>query len=350
MKTNIKFGISALLVAMLLMSMVFVPAASGKTINEEKDIEMVDNFLIELTPESEPIIVSSLTAEKGPYWYLIEADKEEQKILFKYIDNCYVTTKEKTEMKKAMKNIWKRYPGQLTEEDNEALEKVAKYTAEYWNDKYGNDEVGVKWTATPHKDIIYSAVTKWGISSTYATIAKNAADDPDSWDSGFWQSYNHYYDPSIGFGYAAMNCEDFIEDAETYYDNVQLTNAYTYLGYSSHYMSDLGNPLHTGHSDEQYLNQSIHTDYESYVYNNWNSGYNYKDIIDDTTTYYVITDPEQAAENLATYSHARLDDLYDEIFYYPDTFGSDSDVITITDEVLHRTAKYNLGLVQYMRS
>jgi hypothetical protein len=348
MKNNrIKFA--SLLVAMLVLSLVFVPAVSAKATNEE-DIKVVNSSLIELTPESESIIVTSMATEKDPYWYLVEADNEEQKILFKYIDNCYVTTKEKTEMKKAMKDIWKRYPEQLTEEDYEILGKIAKSTAEYLNDEYGNDEVGVKWSQTPHKDIIEIAVTKWGISSTYADIAREAADNPDSWDSGFWQSYNHYYDPSIGFGYAAMNCEDFIEDAETYYDNSQLTNAYTYLGYSSHYMSDLGNPMHTGHSDEQYLNQWVHTTYESYVYNNWNSDYNYRDIVDDTTTYYVITDPEQSAENLASYSHARLSDLYDEVYYHPSTFGSDSDVITITDQVLHQTAKYNLGLVKYMRS
>ncbi|KXS40851.1 MAG: hypothetical protein AWU59_2363 [Methanolobus sp. T82-4] len=347
---NTTIKTTSMLLAILIFSVAFISSVNAGVNAVNNDSEIVKDYQVNLTPEPEPIVVLSSTTQKDPYWYLLEADKQEQKILFDYIDNCYVTSVEKEEMKKAIKDIWKRYPSQLTEDDYEILGKIEKSTAEYLNDKYGYDEIGVKWSGDDHEDMIYRAVRKWGIDTTYANIAKNAAAEPDSWDSGFWQSYNHYYDPSIGFGYAAMNCEDFIDDAATYYDNAQLTNAYTNLGYSSHYMSDLGNPMHTGHSNEQYSNQWVHTSYEAYVNNNWNSGYEYSNIIDDTTTYYVITDPEQAAENLATYSHARLDDLYDEVYYHPTTFGSDSDVITITDEVLHQTAKYNLGLVKYIRS
>lgn len=345
-----KIRIVSMLLAILMLSVVFVSSVNAEVENENLDSEIVDEYQVNLTPETEPTVVPSSTTEKEPYWYLVEADKEEQKILFNYIDNCYVTKEEKNEMKKAMKDIWKKDPSELTNDDYEILGKIENATSEYLNDEYGCDEIEIKWAGDDHEDMIYRAVRKWGIDVTYANIAKNAAAEPDSWDTGFWQSYNHYYDPSIGFGYAAMNCEDFIDDAATYYDNAQLTNAYTYLGYSSHYMSDLGNPMHTGHSNEQYANQWVHTSYESYVNDNWDYGYDYSDIIDDTTTYYVITDPEQSAENLAAYSHARLDDLYDEVYYHPTTFGLDSDVITITDEVLHQTAKYNLGLVKYMRS
>lgn len=60
----------------------------------------------------------------------MKPDKDEQKILFTYIDNCYVSTQEKQEMKKAMKNIWKKYPDNLTEEDNEILEEIDIATSE----------------------------------------------------------------------------------------------------------------------------------------------------------------------------------------------------------------------------
>lgn len=351
MKTNIRFGIGALLAAILLVSMAFVPTVSAEVLTEDTVKEIVTTDQPELIPEPLPdIVVDAVSvAEQNPYWYLLEADNEQQKTLFEYIDNSYVSKKEKQEMKKAMKDIWRRYPDKLTEEDDIMLEKVAVATAEYLNDKYGSGDVSILWTQTPHQDIIYIACTKWGVDSTHANIAKYASDDPDSWDSGFWQSYNHYYDPSIDFGYAAMNCDDFANDAKNYYDNVQLTSAYTNLGYSSHYISDLGNPMHTGLEASQYLNQWVHTYYESYVVDNWETGYNYKDIVDSATTYYVITDPEQSAENLATSSHADLNTLYSKVYYNPSTFGSDSDVITITDNVLYKTAKYNLGLVKYVR-
>lgn len=114
-------------------------------------------------------------------------------------------------------------------------------------------------------------------------------------------------------------------------------------------MADLGNPMHTGKESEQYLNQWVHTSYESYVANNWNTGYNYKNAVQNTGTYYSITNPEQSTKNLASATRSDLNALYDAVFYYPDTFGSDSDVIEITQRVLGKTAKYNMGLVKYVR-
>ena len=349
MKNNIKFGISALLVAMLLVSMVFVPAVSGKTIHEEKDIELVEDPQIELKLELEP--VTEPTTEKSPYWYLLEADKDEQKTLFKYIDNCYVSAQEKKDMKTAMKDIWKTYPSQLTEENNIMLEKVAIETSEYLNDKYGNDDIGVRWLATPHKDMAYIAATKDGVGTVYATYAKNAADDPDEWsDSEIWQSLHHYYDPLTQTGLAPYNCNAYAQTAKNQYDIPNFLNAYTNLGYSLHYMSDLGNPLHTGLEAQQALNKWVHTGYESYISNNWNSGYNFKSIVESTNSYFSVTNPSTSAKNLASHSNSHIYSLYADIFYNPDTWQTDQDIVTTTDNVLLYTAKYNLGLVKYVRS
>jgi hypothetical protein len=43
-------------------------------------------------------------------------------------------------------------------------------------------------------------------------------------------------------------------------------------------MSDLGNPMHTGEYD-QYQNKWVYTFYESYVYNNWDVGQKYGDVV-----------------------------------------------------------------------
>ncbi|AGF96401.1 phospholipase C/P1 nuclease family protein [Methanosarcina mazei] len=341
-----KLGIGSLFLAMFLVCMAFVPAVSAETLTEDAADTAVEKIKSPV-PEPEPTTVPD-TMPESPYRYLLEADNEEQEILFSYIENCYVSDEEKKEMKKAMKDIWKRGPDQITEQDNLMLDKVAKSTAEYLNDKYGN--VGIKWSGpNMHGDIIHIACIKWGVSTSNAQTANNSAPVPDTWNSGFWQSYNHYYDPVLNTGYAPTNCANRANIAKDYYNSGQYTSAYQHLGYSSHYMADLGNPMHTGKESEQYLNQWVHTSYESYVANNWNTGYNYKNVVQNTGTYYSITNPEQSAKNLASATRSDLNALYDAVFYYPDTFGSDSDVIEITQRVLGKTAKYNMGLVKYVR-
>jgi hypothetical protein len=196
----------------------------------------------------------------------------------------------------------------------------------------------------------YLAAKKCGISDTYANVSRDYSGVPDGWDTGFWQSYNHYWNPALNQGYAPLNCAKFVNDARSYHRSSQLTNAYKNLGYSTHYMSDLGNPMHTGKEANQTLNKNLHYAYENYVTSNWNSGYKYENKYSSATSYYVITDPMQSSKNLAIYSNARLEELYQIVYLYPETFGSNSQVISITDSVVFQTAKYNIGLVQYMRS
>lgn len=340
-----KIGVGTLILTMLLVSIAFMPAASAEKLTERTNtaVENIEYLVL----EEEPII--TLNTPIHTYWYLLEADNQEQKILFSYIDNCYVSDEEKKEMKKAMKDIWSRYPDQITEEDNLTLEKIDIATAKYLNEKYGNDGIEIKWAGANHKSIIGTACVKAGVSSTYANHAKNYADDPDGWDTGFWQSYNHYYDPVLHTGYAPANCDGFADSAKTNFNNGAYYTAYENLGYASHYMSDLGNPMHTGLGSLQYLHQELHTNYESYVYNQWDTGYKYNDTVKNTNSFYTVTDPEQAAKNLASLSRSDLVTLYNELYYHPTDFGLQPEVIDITRRVLAETTKYNIGLVKYVK-
>jgi hypothetical protein len=114
-----KFGLRILILAMLLVSIAIVPAASAEKLNEKTNDTAVDEIEYSV-PEPEPVITLNKTS-KQPYWFLLEANDKEQKILFSYIDNCYVSNEEKKEMKKEMKDIWKRYPDKITEEDYQTL-------------------------------------------------------------------------------------------------------------------------------------------------------------------------------------------------------------------------------------
>lgn len=330
---------------MLVLSMVFTSCASAA--EENVEIES-DEVLIEEDSgfdSANEVSVKSYNTDV-PYWYFLEADKDQQKTLLKYIDDCYSSTKEKNEMKKAIKDIWKRYPGDLTEEDMAVLEQIDIATDEYLSDMYGTTgDISVKWTATPHREMTRIAVKKWGITDTYADIAAEAADDPDEW---IHTPYSHYYDPDTGYGTADENCDDHATIAAAYYDASQLSAAYTELGYASHFLVDVGNPLHTGMVSEQVLHQWVHEDYEQYVYQNWDDGF--EDIVSGNNYYISISDPEDAAQDLASYSNGYLSSLWMHIYYNPSTWESSSTVEDITENVLLKSAKYNMGLVKYMRS
>lgn len=145
-----KFGIVGLLAVMLLVSVVVISALSANSVPEltaevEEPAEIVDDEIqYPILEEPEPVPKINTSTPEMPYWYLLEADPEQQKILFSYIDNCYVSDEEKNEMKMAMEDIWNRYPEQITEQDYLILEKVDVATAEYLNYKHGvSTEEGV---------------------------------------------------------------------------------------------------------------------------------------------------------------------------------------------------------------
>lgn len=167
---------------MLILSTAFVSSATAEAVTNEIDPE-VEVVLIQQNPglDLNPDITIKSYDTEIPYWYLLEANKDQQKTLLKYIDQCYASKQEKNEMKKSMKDIWNRYPDSITEKDMIVLGQIDVAAAEYLNDKHGvSDEVSVKWTATPHKKMTRIAVKKVGITDYYANIASNASDDPDT--------------------------------------------------------------------------------------------------------------------------------------------------------------------------
>jgi len=291
------------------------------------------------------------------------------------------------ELIEGLKAIWAKYPvvtlycdettevafespGEyiLTEEENSILAHADEILSEYLNDKImaGN---GIRWWGAPcHQDIIEISCLKWGVSPTYATYARNAADAPDSWTpiwppTGFeWlddfiekvcHSYDHYYNPVLGTGNAPLQCANYANIASDWYDDSSMYNAYTNLGYSSHFLTDVGNPLHTGMEIQQALNEWVHFDYEHYVGTNWEpgdgQGYNFKSVVQDNWYYYAITNPSSSTKSLAGYAKNYDDELYYLVYHHRYTFRTDPDVRSITENCLLDTAKYTLGLVKCMR-
>jgi len=301
-----------------------------------------------------------------PYWIIIAAGGTEKGRVatFKYIDSSkLLTKKEKAELKEFVKKLWKKYPVKvikngrvtlitmsskakidLTKDEEAMLKKIAQAVNEYFRTRYGG-EVGILWNADTHQDIIYISCKKWGVNDTYAKIAKDAADDPDQWPH---LPSDHYYNPDTGMGSAPYYCWYYAIGAKSYYELKQYSKAFQGLGWSSHFLTDVGNPLHTGRELDQVLNSWVHYAYENYVSSNWNSGYNFKSVVSGNNYYYSIDDPWDATVNLAKYSHQYVDTLYLKIYNNPDTFKTDKTVKEITENCLLETSKWTLGLVKYV--
>ena len=140
MKGKQKLKTSTLLIALLIISLIFVSVLSFEKVKKDMNgskAEDIDGSEAELVAEQEPSVPADPITENRPYWYLLIADKEEQKTLFQYIDNCSASDQEKRAMKQSMADIWSRYPDNITEEDNQTLELVDTKVGEYLNDTYG---------------------------------------------------------------------------------------------------------------------------------------------------------------------------------------------------------------------
>jgi hypothetical protein len=367
-----------LLLAMLVLSMVFVPLVSAQekgTVDSSKTYKLTGtekklieeyNFTVEdiqyykdlgfdaktiLKTESKVKYIGSLPAvvQEAPYRPMLVADSETQKAILGHIDGFSVSDTEKKSMKEAMSDIWSRMPDGITTEDYSTLEEIGGQLNSYLGDRYWKDEVTAKWTATPHGDFIFHAVMNVYDNRYWANYAKSYADDPDSMDTGFARYYNHFYHPVFPTAGGAPNqCAFYGAIALNYYTAGDSFNAFKNLGYSSHYLSDVGNPMHTDGVIDQYLDEAPHIAYENYVYSNWDYGYNYRSIVSSNTASKTVTNPVTATKNLAAYSNPYYDTLWDEITANPSGFGSDIDVRYATSKVIRETAKYNVGLAEYI--
>ncbi len=389
-----KIGMRALsvLLALLLVSVMVVPVMAVKENSIKlQPIEVEDR--VETHKVIELIEIDLAIQKATPYWILLTFDKKGKKYTLEAIDASTFSEEEKMVMKEFMEKTWEKYPVnfvkkgknltvitfnlenpnvKLTDAENTMLEKVAIVRGKYTNALLA-DEITTKWAGAQHQDIIKIACTKWGVSSTEAGYAANAADDPDSWPPiypptgwewldqfivGICHSWDHYYNPDLGTGAAPEQCNNYATNAKSYYDNGWYYSAYTTLGYSSHFLTDVGNPMHTGRELNQAYDKYIagtdtHALYESYVWNNWEAGqglgYNFKSVIENNWYYYAVSDSTAATKSLASYSHGYLDTLYWKVANDPVFFKYDTTVRSITETVLTDTAKYSLGLVKYVR-
>ncbi len=294
------------------------------------------------------------TVKAMPYKALAFAatNPKSQSIKLGYIDNFDVSDKDKKKYKEELQNIWDRYPNEITEDDYAFMSELGPMIEKEALRGY-QPSIGVRWTATPHRDFALYACD----GSSYASYASDKADDPD--EPGFeplgFRHYNHYQDGVWGIGGASGRCATFAADAVYYRNNGFFVQAHEKFGLSSHYLSDAGIPFHSAGALDQSLNflesfftSNNHDIYENYVYSQWNSGQRFGDIVQTNTQRITVTNPASAVQANAAYSSQYFDYIWNAINDDPQNFGSDIYVPYYTSRCVRQTAKYNHGLYDYI--
>jgi len=382
------------LLALLLAAMVMVPivSAAEKQKNPDGMIQVDPKTDTEGYVAVDVINIDSPIKDATPYYYLLVLSDEGKQNYLKDLDalsviagsKAQITTDDKTALKKDLDALWKKYSvisetskgdlgypsyggtittmkfspsvksTRLSDEENELLEKIQSLLKKSYDQNQANT-VTPKWSGSPsHARISYWAAYKESFPNP-GTVS-DTADDPDTWyDSTpepfrtVFHSLNHYYSPA-GIGGAPLNTQDYVGFAEDYYDSGSYSQAATNLGYASHFLEDVGNPMHTGMEWEQYNNRWVHDNYEIYVATRWDSS-NFEYVVSNNNNYYWYTDWAQGTRDLAGYTNGYLDTIYTKVYNKGQNwnYAQDTSIDAISQNVIQRTAKYTNGLALYAR-
>ncbi len=384
-----------ILLALLLAAMAVVPLVSA---DEEQKIS---NKMIQVDPATDTegykpvnvIVIDPAIKSATPYYYFLTLNDEGKQNCLKDLDTLQATGDENNTVsseniltiRKKLVEIWNTYPivsettkgnsgypaygGTITTlkfipglksialstDENAMLEKIQDIQKESYEQNSVNT-VTPMWIGNPsHQRISYWAAYKESFPNP--STVSSTADDPDLWyDSSsepfktIFHGINHYYSP-LGVGGAPLNTADYVSFAESEYDqgSAYYTQAATDLGYASHFLEDVGNPMHTGREWDQYNNIWVHSNYETYVGNQWYSGFD--GVVSGNSNYIYTTDWVQGTKDLAGYSNGYLDTLYTQVYNKGSSWdlAQDSNVDAITNNAILRTAKYTNGLALYAR-
>ncbi|WP_292381069.1 hypothetical protein [Methanosarcina sp. UBA289] len=279
-------------------------------------------------------------------------DPESQAIKMEYIDNFNVSETEKERYKAGLQDIWDRYPDKITKDDYAFMSELGPMIEEEALREH--PVVRIMWSPGKcHPDFAYYACD----GSAYRNYARDAADDPD--DSWFelpgYRYYNHYWDADWNLGGAPGRCDGYAGTAQIWVDNGMLVQAHQDFGLASHYLSDTGNPFHSsgavnqiGDFVDNLFSSQNHDLYEIYIYDRWNTGYNFGGYVSGNTQSITVTDPEQAAKDNADFSAPYFDYIWNKVNDNPQAFVSDATVGYYTAQCVRQTAKYNHGLYDYI--
>jgi hypothetical protein len=362
-------------------------AAAINKIGEQNPISVENCDIKEYYPDVEFVTWDPLLEKETPHYMLLILNSDGKVNMLRAVDECYASKEDKMWMADFLRKMWEKYPAKfaksdeytyisiegkeqglrLTDEEQKGLEKVDSEITRYLNDLFSADN-SPKWSGNEHSMIINDSCWKWGVDSYYRNQATSSAPIPDSFWTFPYNLINHYWnpDPFLSWpGQGRYYCDYYADLGKSNLDLGYNLLAYQQLGYSSHFLTDLGNPLHTGKEAEQLfqgiippwsppLYSWVHNNYEGYVNAYWSiappSGpYAFSYFVTNNWYYYQMTDPFVSAQSLAQYSNTKLNTLYYYVYNNPYTLQNDPNTYMITSNVLIDTSKHTLGLVKYVR-
>jgi len=327
-------------------------------------------------PNAKKLVISEEIRDITHHWPLLTTDQD---LVLERVRASDVSSAEKREVRAFLKELWSTYPtervrdgntvtvrlaessrGPLASNAEKKFDKASQLEGEgFKNLNYGDSAIDPQWAVSTHRKMARLSAEKMNVGGKNEIAGH--ADDPDYWDPNIpnWlpgfvkdainqvmHSYGHYYNPSLlgGTGGAPSNAKEYYNKAESSENSGDTSDAREKAGWACHFMVDVGQPLHTGAEASQAANSQIHYDYEGWVADNWTSGENFSDEIDNNT-YYPINSPSQAVKDLAGVSHDYVGTVFDTIKNNPNSWKNDSDVIDATENSLVKTGYYNKGFL-----
>ncbi|HVN65255.1 MAG TPA: hypothetical protein VMT31_01425, partial [Methanomicrobiales archaeon] len=318
-----------------------------------------------------------------PHWVFLTLVQEDRQHLLDFIDSLVVPDAKKAEWKSILEDLWKKYPVDVKEGKNSLQITLKRGTPSIKLTAYEeavlgeiddaiahameeslNSEISPMWNPDAHNQIFSSSCSSQNTGPLLfryciPEITDKAA-EPDNWCSGNFacQMLNHGYLPSINFGLAPDNLERNATEASNKINSGEYMSGFGSLAHASHFLADIGNPLHTGEAINQIADLGmVHHAYEDYVKKNWNTlllgaDRSFSDYVTGTTDIRWNSDPLQSGRRLAGDSTLSSDALYRYIyrtFIRYDRFLPEADprIADITIKSLVETKQYTNGLVTY---
>lgn len=376
------------------------PASAMTAANVERpDMTVVSSALCDVfgiecdrATMAKGVYIDPAVWELSPQWTLIMLGSTKQRDdVLKFVDGLDASKEEKAAWRSSLEELWKKYPVRavktadglaltvvpeqsdvrLAVSENSALRELDEEIGRAMASS-PDGEAGVRWYGGAHSSIIVAACTHNSIDDTNASTAGGHAPDPDRWYEGsdleiiLQRCYNHGYVPPpippipgvpTGLGRAPENCQKNATDAATAYYNNRLDDAFTSLGHSSHFMTDIGNPMHTGDLFVQgsltVMGWEIHSKYEDYVDSNWGT-LGFGELVDNTVETEVWSNPDYSTRLLGWKTHPYCDPLIllvtENYLAHNGTFHLEDDpaIQYITEYSLAETTKHTNGLVYYV--
>lgn len=225
-----------------------------------------------------------------------------------------------------------------------------------------------RWKPEQHASITEIAAQKVGwISEKYVKTLEKYSGDPDlcpdyfdptfatetwDWDNSQQCKHAYFVDPfdRVLKSRADEMCQHYYDLAMEEFANGNPEEAFKYLGYATHYLQDVGNPLHTAIAPRRtgpplqdvILSISLHILYEDHVNSNWDSDANFYNDAQSVTTGETIWNPKQAVIYLATDSHDVIDSYHGLLVWDTNRINE------WTHDQIKMTTAYTIGFYNYV--